>query len=82
MIKELSIQCFMFTVFCLILYALCSMFHADFCLAATPHEEYKKIQKEIKTHKKKLADVKKRESSILTDIEYANRHLPVFSYVF
>jgi len=65
----------MFAVFCLMLYALCSMLHADFCIAATPQEEYKKIQKEIKTHKKKLADVKKRESSILTDIEYANRHL-------
>ena len=65
----------MIAVFCLMLFALCSLLHADFCLAASPHEEYKKIQKEINVHKKKLADVKKRESSILTDIEYANRHL-------
>ena len=57
------------------LIALCSLHFASFCYAATPHEEYKKIQKEIKTHKEKLEKVKKRESSILTDLEKTNRQL-------
>jgi septal ring factor EnvC (AmiA/AmiB activator) len=43
--------------------------------AATPHEEYKKIQKEIHTHKQKLDDAKKRESSILSDIENTSKQL-------
>jgi septal ring factor EnvC (AmiA/AmiB activator) len=55
--------------------ALFSLHFADFCFAATPHEEYKKIEKAIDIHKKRLSDAKKRESSILTEIEYANRHL-------
>ena len=61
--------------FCSLLIALCSLHFASFCYAATPHEEYKKIQKEIKTHKEKLEKVKKRESSILTDLEMTNRQL-------
>ena len=61
--------------FCSLLIALCSLHFASFCYAATPHEEYKKIQKEIKTHKEKLEKVKKRESSILNDLEMTNRQL-------
>ena len=61
--------------FCSLLIALCSLHFASFCYAATPHEEYKKIQREIKSHKEKLEKVKKRESSILTDLEMTNRQL-------
>jgi septal ring factor EnvC (AmiA/AmiB activator) len=45
------------------------------CSAATPHEEYKKMQREINVHKRKLEEVKKRESSVLTDIENINKQL-------
>lgn len=45
------------------------------CMAVSPHEEYNKIQKEIDTHKKKLEHVKKREYSVLSDIENMNKQL-------
>ena len=65
-------------ILCLVFFVMftvhCSLFTIQ-CYAATPHEEYKKIQKEIKTHKEKLEKVKKRESSILTDLEKTNRQL-------
>jgi septal ring factor EnvC (AmiA/AmiB activator) len=47
------------------------------CYAATPHEEYKKIQRQIKTHKEKLGKVKKHESSILNDLEKTNRQFNI-----
>jgi len=47
------------------------------CYAATPHEEYKRIQKEIDSHKGKLKKVKRRESSILNDIEKTNMQLNI-----
>lgn len=47
------------------------------CLADTPREEYRKIQKEIKTQKKKFDRAKKRETSILTDLERINRQLNI-----
>lgn len=46
-----------------------------FCRAETEREEYKKMQKEIKSHKKKLAETRRRESSVLTDIEDINKQL-------
>jgi septal ring factor EnvC (AmiA/AmiB activator) len=60
--------------FCL-LFALCSLHPALYCFAATPHEEYKKMQREINAHKRKLEEVKRRESSVLTDIENINKQL-------
>ncbi len=60
---------------CVILFAFCSVFPDSLCHAASPHEEYKKIQKEIKTQKEKLKAAKRRESSILTDIENTNKQL-------
>ncbi len=45
------------------------------CFAATPHEEYKKMQREINAHRQKLEEVKRRESSVLTDIEDTNKQL-------
>ena len=44
-------------------------------LASTPQSEYQKIQKEIKTKKEKLEQVRKRESSILADIEDTNKQM-------
>jgi murein hydrolase activator len=54
---------------------LFTLLNASFCLAGTPHEEYKKIQKQITTHKEKLDEAKKRESSILTEMENTNKQL-------
>jgi len=48
---------------------------ASFCHADTTREEYKKIQREIKTHKEKLKKAKRREHSILADLEKTNRQL-------
>lgn len=45
------------------------------CDASSPQTEYKKIQKEIKAQKEKLEQVKKRESSILTEIEETNKQM-------
>jgi septal ring factor EnvC (AmiA/AmiB activator) len=45
------------------------------CDASSPQSEYKKIQKEIKAQKEKLEQVKRRESSILTEIEETNKQM-------
>jgi murein hydrolase activator len=45
------------------------------CYGASPQSEYKKIQKQIREHKEKLEQAKKRESSILTDIEETNKQM-------
>ena len=45
--------------------------------AVTPKDEYRDIQKRIKEQKKKLDRAKKRESSILTDLERINRELTI-----
>ena len=55
--------------------ALYSMLCTSFCYAAAPHDEYKKIQKEIKTQKEKLEEVRRRESSVLTEIEHTNKQI-------
>jgi septal ring factor EnvC (AmiA/AmiB activator) len=65
---------FVFPVSC-ILFSVLFFVSSVFCHAATPHEEYKKIQKEIKKQKEKLEEVKKRESSVLTEIDFANRQM-------
>jgi septal ring factor EnvC (AmiA/AmiB activator) len=57
--------------------AVCFLLFASFCYAATPHEEYKRIQKEIDSHKGKLKEVKRRESSILNDLEKTNRQFNI-----
>lgn len=43
--------------------------------AAKPKDEYREIQKRIKEQKKKLDRAKKKESSILTDLDRINREL-------
>ena len=64
---RLPVFCFLSSVFCLLF--------SVFCYAATPHEEYKKIQKEIGEHKKKLKKTERLEYSILADLEKTNRQL-------
>ena len=59
----------------LLLFAFSPMLCPSFSHASSPHEEYKKIQKEMKTHKEKLESVKRRESSILSDLESTSRQL-------
>jgi septal ring factor EnvC (AmiA/AmiB activator) len=66
---RLSVFCFLFSVFCF-LFSVPSY-------SATPQEEYKKIQKEIDSHKGKLKEVKRRESSILNDLEKTNRQFNI-----
>jgi septal ring factor EnvC (AmiA/AmiB activator) len=59
----------------IILCALFCVLSPVFCQAASPQDEYKKIQKEIRKQKEKLDAMKKRESSILTEIDHTSRQL-------
>ncbi|MFZ6016010.1 MAG: murein hydrolase activator EnvC family protein [Nitrospirota bacterium] len=67
--KSIEFLFFVFFTFHFLLFT----FH--FCHATTPHEEYKKIQKELKVHKEKLEKTKRREHSILGDLEKTNKQL-------
>jgi len=55
--------------------AFSAMLCPSFSHASSPHEEYNKIQKEMKTHKEKLESAKRRESSILSDLESTSKQL-------
>ncbi len=44
-------------------------------LSETPRERYQKIQKDIKVHKQKLSSAKKREHSVLDEIDKIEREL-------
>lgn len=66
-----------FQIFFLVLLGLFIFYNTTPCVADTPREEYRKIQKEIKTQKKKLDRAKKRETSILTDLDRINRQLNI-----
>ena len=57
------------------LFAICFLLFTTCCLAATPQEEYKKMQKEIKAHKEKIERVEKRERSVLTELEETGKDL-------
>lgn len=57
------------------LLALYAPYFTPYCHAYTPEDEYKKVQKDIKEQKKKLQYVKKRESSVLMEIERTNKQL-------
>jgi septal ring factor EnvC (AmiA/AmiB activator) len=64
----------LYPVLC-VLFSVLFFLSSAFCLAGTPHEEYRQIQKEIKKQKKKLEAARKRESSVLTEIELTNRQM-------
>ena len=74
-IKNLYGLCPKFFAPSFLLLAMCSLLFASFCYSATPQEEYKRIQKQIREHKKKLEKAKRREHSILSDLETTNKHL-------
>jgi len=71
---RLSIFCILCFTFCLLFTVHCSLF-TDYGYAATPQEEYKRIQKQIHEHKKKLEKAKRREHSILSELEMTNKQL-------
>jgi murein hydrolase activator len=65
---------------CFVVFLLSFVYFFSFslsCLARSPQDEYKNIQKEINTHQKKLEHVKKKESSVLSDIENTNKQLKI-----
>lgn len=64
---------FFFSVFC-ILYSVFRVLSSD-AFAESPHEEYKQIQKDIKTHKKKLESVKRAEKSVIEELRRTNAEL-------
>src|SRR4030043_2195220 len=61
----------------LVFFTLCTLLFAMDCFAATPQEEYKKMQREIKEHKEKLKGAEKREYSVLSDLEKTNKDLSI-----
>jgi septal ring factor EnvC (AmiA/AmiB activator) len=63
-----------FTLF-LLLTAYCLLLTVFPAFAEDPKEEYKKIQKEIKTHKERVEKTKKIEHSILEELDGINREL-------
>lgn len=66
-IKSLSsVLCILFSVFCFL--------YSD-AFAERAQEEYKQIQKDIKTHKKKLESVKKVEKSAIGELRKTNAEL-------
>lgn len=71
---RLSIFCILCLTFCLLFTVHSSLF-TDYGYAATPQEEYKRIQKQIHEHKKKLEKAKRREHSILSKLEMTNKQL-------
>lgn len=73
--KVHSAESFILLTLCILLFALCAMPSASCTYAATPQEEYKKIQKDIKKHKEKLKKAERHEYSILADLEKTNQNL-------
>ena len=71
---RLSIFCILCCTFCLLFTVHSSLF-TDYVYAATPQEEYKRMQKQIHEHKKKLEKAKRREHSILSELEMTNKQL-------
>jgi murein hydrolase activator len=58
-----------------VLFMLCSLICSFNCFAGTAHEEYKKIQKEIRKQKHKIEEINKYETSVITDIDSVNNQL-------
>lgn len=67
-----SAICHLLTAYCLLFAAL---FLPNIVSAENPKEQYKKLQKDIDTHKKKIEETKRREHSILEELERTNRDL-------
>jgi septal ring factor EnvC (AmiA/AmiB activator) len=68
---------FLLSVISSIVVIVLSMCCASLSFGAKPEDEYREIQKRIKEQKKKLDRAKKKESSILTDLDRINRELTV-----
>lgn len=68
-----SVICYLLSFFCFVS-SFCFL-KSDLCFAATPQEDYKKMQREIKEHKKKLKKAERREHSVLSDLQEANKEL-------
>ena len=60
---------------CTVFFILCSLICSSNSVAGTPHEEYKKIQREIRKQKYKIEKIKKYETSVLSDIDGINKRL-------
>ena len=62
---------------CTVFFMLSSLLCTSNCFAGTAHEEYKKIQREIRKQKHKIEVIKKYETSVRTDIDGINKQLKV-----
>lgn len=79
---EQNANSFMFLYLLSLLLTLSTLLYSSYCLSATPQEEYKKIQKEIKEHKEKIRKAERRESSILSELERTDRELGIIEAEF
>jgi len=68
---------FLLSIISPIVLVMLSVYIASPAYAATPRDDYRKIQKSIKEQKKKLDRARKQESSILTDLDRINRQLNI-----
>ncbi len=67
-----SAICHLLTAYCLL---FTTLFLPNIVSAENPKEQYKKLQKDMDTHKKKIEETKRREHSILEELERTNRDL-------
>lgn len=67
-----SVICHLLTAYCLL---FTTLFLPNIVFAENPKEQYKKLQKDMDTHKKKIEERKSREHSILEELERTNRDL-------
>lgn len=68
-------SCIMRLALILLFTVHCSLFTDIASAAKDPKEEYKKLQKEIDTHKEKLEKTKKMEHSVLEELDRTNKDL-------
>ncbi len=67
--------CIMHLALILLFTIHCSLFTDIASAAKDPNEEYKKLQKDIDTHKRKLEKAKKMEHSVLGELDRTNKDL-------
>lgn len=69
------VSCIVHLLLILLFTLHCSLFTDIASAAKDPKEEYKKLQKEIDTHKEKLEKAKKMEHSVLEELDRTNKDL-------
>ncbi|MBI3592272.1 MAG: peptidoglycan DD-metalloendopeptidase family protein [Nitrospirae bacterium] len=73
--QHAKLKTFRALVFCLLLFSVLCSLPTDNAIAEKAKEEYKRVQKDIRIHKKKLESVKKAERSVLEELRKTTAEL-------